>query len=325
MCTCIFLDQLSCQYLKFPNILKNNKREMIKIHKRYFRVAKGKNVPADISHSYNRFKQESQNKDFSWDKAYKNRKYKLMKQGNFCWAKQMMAGELAKTHNITYIKSRYESRNHYNFMASDVRYDFDGEWYEGMYLQYYSGYSFHYCFDSKARNTTIQLGYDTWIKPLDIESWAMIITTWLTVSLMYTLRVEWISILIIIYNLFSKLVDMFLILSCSHINDSRKGCLYTLLTLSGFLFWDLYNKEIMGLTTVEEKVKPFGSICELLTFGYRLNRYTRSKIYCEAYNVTSKDFYYQTNIDVYHHSSNYVRMKIGWTEQAGWNTWNSIF
>lgn len=64
-------------------------------------------------------------------------------------------------------------------MTNDIQSHFDEEWFEGIYLQYYSGYSIHYCVNTKARNETFKLGYDTWIKPLDKYSWTWMIHNYL--------------------------------------------------------------------------------------------------------------------------------------------------
>lgn len=130
---------------------------------------------------------------------------------------------------------------------------------------------------------------------MDFESWILMIITWLVVSLYNCYKMKCKSVKEIIYKFCSKLLDAFFMLVCSGINDQRKGFLYTLLTLSSFLFWDLYQKEIIGLTIVEEKVEPFPTNCELLAAGFRVWRRPNYKLNCGDY-FSPEELYYETKI-----------------------------
>ncbi len=294
-------------------ILKLNKSDILNLHKSKFWNANGKKIPMHISYSNFQFMIESRSQNFSCDRAYKSRKYKLMDQASFCWAKQMLAGELSKTHNITYIPKKYGSIILQNLIIQDKRSkEFNASWFEGMYLQYYSGWSYHYCVNTKERNKTFNLGYDTWIRPMDVNSWSMMITTWFTVALFYTFNLKWTGIMALIYNIISKLLETFYVLSCSGINGKRKGCMFTLLTLSSFLFWELYQNEITGLTIVEDTVKQFETVCEFLASGFQINHRPKNTILCESYNTSLNKFYNPVGT---------FKEKVGWQKQARWNLW----
>lgn len=123
--------------------------------------------------------------------------------------------------------------------------------------------------------------------------------------------------------MFSKLLETFYLLTCSGINDKRKGCLYTLLSISSFLFWDLYQKEIMGLTIVEVKVEPYSTIWFFSASGFRLSGYKLFDVSCDALNITSEDLYYQQS-DKGWSFDDYIRNKVGWRNQARWNLRHSL-
>lgn len=66
------------------DFLENNKKEILKMHKSIFYSAENKKIPAFIAHSNLLFREESIEKLFSCDKAYKNRKYNLMRRAKYC-------------------------------------------------------------------------------------------------------------------------------------------------------------------------------------------------------------------------------------------------
>lgn len=67
------------QSTTFNSVLNHNKRGIIELHKILFRLAKGRGIPARISHTNRRFYEESHNKDLSCEKAFKMRQYQLIK------------------------------------------------------------------------------------------------------------------------------------------------------------------------------------------------------------------------------------------------------
>lgn len=204
----------------------------------------------------------------------------------------MMFGELSKIHNITYTDPRFGSLERYDLMTNDITTGLNFESYEEIYLQYYSGYSFYYCVNLKVRNRTSNLGYDTWIKPMDIDSWTMMIVTWVILTLFYTLNAKWVNIIVLIYSFSAKLLDTFYLISCSGINGQRKGFLFTLITLSSFMYWELYQNEITGLTNVIEKIEPFRTTCKLSNSGFKIRWQQTYKIPREAYNKYPIKFYH---------------------------------
>lgn len=118
-----------------------NLEQVRKIYKQIFWNSQNKKVPAYIIHTYLSIFDESHTKNFLCDIIYKNHNFQLMSAARHCWAKQMLAGELAKIHNLTYVK--WQSGVKGSFIRQDVhdkQHKFNPLWYEDMYLQYYSGF-----------------------------------------------------------------------------------------------------------------------------------------------------------------------------------------
>ncbi len=102
---CLKSEEANSQ-IRFENFtfLKSDLRQY---HKQYFLSANGKEVPLHVPYSNSLFLLQSREKKYSCDQAYKTRKYKLMHERMFCWAKQMLAGEISKVHNLTYVAITY--------------------------------------------------------------------------------------------------------------------------------------------------------------------------------------------------------------------------
>ncbi len=263
---CPLLCSTSIKEDSFSNLQINTKKQVRKIHKMLFWNAHNEVVHAQIAFTSNHLYEESRNKVFSCDSIYKTHNFSLMPKVRYCWAKQMLASELSKIHNLTYqwTKTIYGKR----FIANDIRdkkYNFSLSWYEGMHLQYYSGWNYHYCVDSNIRNKTSELAYDTFIKPLSISCWIGFIVVWLNVTLYYTLQCELNNVVLqVCYKFIQQLTEAFYLLSCSGVKLQHKGALVVLLTFSSYLFWELYQNEITGLTITDEKVLPYQTMDEFL-------------------------------------------------------------
>ncbi len=160
-----------------------NKLNLLEIHKRCFWNTMNHGISSNIPYVYSQFFEESRSKAFRCDIAFENHNFKEINNARYCWAKQMLASELSKIHNVTYVKSSNKP-----LYENDLTYIFNyrSTWYEAMYLQYYSGFSYIYCIDSKHRNITLQLGYDTFVLPMTLGSWALMALSWFTLVLFYT-------------------------------------------------------------------------------------------------------------------------------------------
>ncbi len=303
--------------VNFENILFHQKG-IIQLHKRYFWSANNKKVPAWLADTYeSTFFPESIHKQFSCDIAYKTRKYKNLIDHRFCWAKQMLASELSKIHNITFIK--WTSVEDYTFYSQYAKNGFKDIWHEGLHLQYYSGSSYHYCLDTKLRNTTALLGYDTWIKPICNKTWILALCTWFSVAFFYTLKEKVSTILELLCKFTNNLLRSFYLLTCSGISISCKGSLITILVISSWFYWNLYGNNIIGLTIVEDKVEPFETVAEFLDAGFRDSKnkslatqcqYLRTPtVYPDCTDGQKRTLYY------------FVKEKLGFMQQARWNFW----
>ncbi len=162
------------QIFSYPDhiyFLSFNLPKLLQIHKSCFWNAMNKELTAYIPYKklYSWFYKESQSKRFMCDMIFKNRNFKELYKADSCWAKQMLASEVSKIHNVTYVvPPKQISRLLYE---NDFFENLSSKWYEGFYLQYYSGNSYHYCVDSKLRNKTMQLGYDTFVVPMPLNLW----------------------------------------------------------------------------------------------------------------------------------------------------------
>lgn len=83
--------------------IKYSRTEILQRHKRYLFNANKKQLQAYIPYTKDNF--QIQFEDLTCDMIFNKRKYAELDQLYHCWAKQMLAYELAKLHNVTYIKT----------------------------------------------------------------------------------------------------------------------------------------------------------------------------------------------------------------------------
>ncbi len=178
--------------------------ELRNFYKKCFWYEKNE-VPAYVVHALDTFYHQSKNKIFACDVMFKTRIYNQnqMIRNKYCWAKQMLAIELSKRHNITFIYSR---KNGQYLYQNDVRYNLKSQFSKGIYLQYYSGWSYHYCLDYKLENHTTNSRYHTFVRPMPLNLWALMALAWLSIALLYTFRDGFIGTLQFIQNFIVQVV-----------------------------------------------------------------------------------------------------------------------
>ncbi len=225
---------------------------------------------------------------------------------------------MSKRHNITYIK--WSSELKFNNFAYDISKELDPLWYEGMYLQFYSGKTHHYCVDTKLRNTTAQLGYDTFIKPMPISSWILLIINWLIISIIRNSVSKDVKTLITVKHFIFELLNTFYLICCTGINFRQNMRSLIIISFGCFLFWSIYQNNIIGLTIVGEKFKPFSTVDEFLNAGYLFSDGWGDK--CKEPNEVDAEKYFCVNgKQLTDYDYRMVVLKLGWQRISRWNLW----
>ncbi len=160
----------------------------------------------------------------------------------------MVATELTKRYNIIYIKWSPELK--FNYFWDEVTDELDTLWYEGVYLGYYSSQSYHYCVDSKLRNTSVQLGYDKFIKPMPEISWILLIINWSIISLLCISVPKVVKTSLILKSFIFEFVNMFNLVCCIGIQFRQNMRSLIIISFGCFLFWSIDQNNIIGLTMI---------------------------------------------------------------------------
>ncbi len=212
----------------------------------------------------------------------------------------MIAVEMSKRHNITYIKWSPELKfKNFDFDLSEK---ISSLWYEGVYLQFYFGLTHHYCVDPNLRNSTAQLGYDTFIEPMPLIAWILLVINWLFVTILCTSTSEIFGASTLVESLTFELMNMFNLICCIGIQLRKSLRAMILISFGCIWFWSIYQNNILGLTIVEEKFKPFSTIEQFLSARYICTDFYGNKCKQKHFDADGKDL---TDYDK-------VAQKIGW-------------
>ncbi len=251
------------------------------------------------------------------DKIYKTRKYSRLVKATHCWGKQMLVIELSKRHNISY-RERKITTNVFdtNYITIDVTSVPFPEWYgDGIHLQYFSGYCYHYCIDqtSFSSNITfrIHLDYKVWIGATSTEIWIVVFLTWLISSIVFSIKFKE-SSLTFWKTLEQNAFRVFYLGTKTCQNIREDGKFFIFLVFGSWIFWTHYEMGLTSLVTVKNKLKGFETIAELVGNGFKMEH----SGYCG--NITD-DYYCTKGVE----PGDLERLvkQLAWVVESRWNFW----
>lgn len=85
-------------------LIKYSRSQILHLNERYFFNINKKQLQAYILYTKVNFRTKFE--DLTWDLIFREREYAELDKLYYCWTKQMLAYELAKLHNVKYIKTR---------------------------------------------------------------------------------------------------------------------------------------------------------------------------------------------------------------------------
>lgn len=287
------------------------------IHKLLFWNTNRHLIKSHIAYVYSGMYGESKTKRYLCDQVFRKREYHKLYNANYCWAKQMLATEISKAHNITYINAQGED-SYWLYPDSFIRQDetnhLDIKWAHGAYLQYYSGLFAQYCVNGMASQTGM-LVFETWITPVNSFVWLVLGLSCLSGSLLLaSLSVAWASVKALLNSIFDNMlhISQFFIRSPAHIR--KISMLHAIYLLSAFFLYTRYENEITSVVTVEKTVKPFERMHDFFKAGYRI-------INCNIMHIIRKPKSYYCLQDEDNSEAFILKHKLGNWQQARWNYW----
>lgn len=249
-----------------------NKLDILKLNKRYFRAGKG-----EVYEAYVPWASLEIETYLSCDDLYKNREYFMARYEQYCYAKLMLANQLALAHNfsIGLIPENFSYTNYHfkNVIHLDILDDFGVDWHGELYLQYYSGSTYYYCLQKHYQNQETTIQYAVWLNSVSNLVWCLWIFAIFLVALVYQVCSASVSLSCAwrVQNYFKNLINVFLVLHRSaSVYVIRIRCLHILMTMAGLFFGVRYENEITSLVTVLDAVKPFDTLVQLQTAGFKL-------------------------------------------------------
>lgn len=288
------------------------------VHKNLFRKGNNHQIKAVVAYVYSKIYEDSLTKNFLCDHIFESRNYHKFSEASYCWAKQMLATEISKVHNISYVYStkRYSKRLYPDsFILQDDTDQIKPEWANGAYLQYYSGWFVQYCLH-EVGNETGTIAYKAWIAPMKRSAWISLTLCWLSGGLVFTLlskpRVSCNSA--ILSGLIKNLLRTAQYFIRSPVYLKRISTLDIVILLTALFLYTRYENEITSLVTIEKTIKPFKMMNDFFEAGFRVStcdsKYLSNKTnnyYCLQSGENSNDFY--------------LRNKLADWQQARWNFW----
>lgn len=304
----------------------STKVKVLSNHKSFFKVGKNKPIPTFIGHAHWEIYEESKSKTFLCNQIYQARQYSNFSKALYCWAMQMIFIQLATEHNFTFDywndKSDIFTKN---YISQDFRSNFRPEWYEGVHLQYISGWAYHYCVDKQHYSGPYWFtnNFKTWLRPVEPKVFQLIFIC-LTICSIFNACFEknseklywhWKKIL---QRFTEKFISAFHMLLRMTDIESQRGVIKSVVMIAGIIISLRYENELTSTVTVETAIKPFETMQEFLDAGFRMTlgeKYDKcgdvedygTKYYCVA----------DRNLGYY----DYVTRKLGWKRPARWNYW----
>lgn len=302
------------------------KQNIFDMHKAYFYSMNNQAISSHIIYQSATFLDETKSKNFLCDRIYKFRLYKLFRSASYCWAKQMLASEIAKVHNVTFLKNKGTSLET-SFFSQDRNANLNLEWYEGLHLQYYSGWSYFYCLDKRPNGTNSELKFNVWISPMSLPTWIVFIFIWLLASTFLYFKSSRNSLCTATLDKWTSFITnlIFILRVLTKPNDvlSKRNCFNCILLLAGVFLSSRYENQITSVVTAELKQKAYATIAEFLDNGYRMAEGSKAEgtlKTCYNQNNPLSNQYYCVR-DQHLRFYDYVKLKLGWARSARWQHW----
>lgn len=285
-------------------------QSFLDLHKRFFWSANNKKLPAYIDYVPDSFyEQKSHSKNILCDYIYRERKYKLLKEAMYCFANMMLSTEISKVHNVSYTGLRQKKSKLDGSMEQDMQGVLKLIWGNALHLQYYSGRYYFYCLFDGFKNSTSIIESRVWIKPIDTNVWIVVVSIWLSCSLVTSCfkRKQ-----LFLTGLSDSIIFHFLLFTRASVNSCKISKLYILVAFAGILFWSHYETEMTSHITVRDTLEPFQTVAELFSSGFRFGARDCAKLEfgqtCIK-NLTLKD-------------EDWVYRKLAWKEKERWVQWH---
>lgn len=300
------------QETNFDDLLVSGRNYVIVLHRSQFWASNNEPEFAYIAYTHDGFYKETLSKQFLCTQIYKRLRYKRLPDALHCWAKQMLAIELSKVHNISF-KFANKPEIYKTFISQDIRSNYEKHFYSGIYLQYYSGWNYFYCLDDSLQISPFKLGYNVWIKPMSPLIWILLFVTWISSTIFYPFRQDqkYPSLK------FEDLIVSFRILIKSPAHNLPSGKWIVIVAIAGMFICARYENEITSRMTVDKGHQAFEYMHDFIANGFRMvegEKYPPgcphkldSNYFCAKYKSLS-------NYD-------YILQKLSWRRPSWWKHW----
>lgn len=333
----IYYEESSLQLFSLTKI--NNFYTFLDIHKAYYLKGSGKQIIAHLPTADFKLKAEqSVSKSSTCLVSYGKLKYHLLVPAWYCYGKQMLLIELSEIYNISYkFTAKAEMPTEFttsiiNFnvepwLSSSIylriyqHYKDNPIWLEGAYAQYYTGYIYIYCVDTRVAraNAESEANYQVWVKPFSSTIWLGFLVSWISTSICFMLhfRLSDHKFLAInnVQTIAACVVDAFLLLIQVPVKIAKRKRLLYLVVFAGMLLTQAYVNTITSFCTVRDPEKRIETEVELFSKGFQ--RITMNTTICQQFTIP-----YECVQNLWLNADfTFVSKKMSWQEPGKWKNW----
>lgn len=301
------------------------------IHKRYFSLGHNQFIPFHVPWAPLSIDKESKLKSFNCVKAYRDRNYYILKRAQHCYGKQMIALHVSLLHNFTVRKSK-NPKAEFNFGKAFLYFDAQpwiGEagkdpyyqmysdntiWWEGAFLEYFSGYSFTYCAKTNVYNVDYQqFNYSVWIKPFSKKVWIACFVFWMLLGCVLALQApESAGYFMNCINSMIEVIVAFLpVSSISGVSPRFR----MMMVFVGIVICLQYSNGITSYLTVCDSFDKIKTVQEMFDKGFRI--ITREKYLTDDKKRQHYFLRWEWNIPDYQ----FIEKKLVWLQASTWKEW----